>query len=322
MCKLTDQLFPRLLFFTMCVCIPLSGFADVPKIPLERCGILERPDSYKVYAVGVKKAAKPLRWYKPGGSKKKGGIVTVNVTSKSQPVILVLTAYEPVLWKIGHVPGAEIAGVLVSGHYNQEVIGVAKGVPIKIITRETPQGCPYFHNHKPGAGVDPMNQRVYTLVGRGIDRFYSKVEASSPFYVGERGAVGAGYVQYENRHEWINIVDDSYDEEKYLKSIIDDGLVTVSPEKEITLWEKKAGRRANNPNPSFMSPDTTLYVQKKLVLPEERKRRYSFLVKKRVATPEGVKDDEYIYYLKDYTCRKGTGDRVQDDSCFKGDSST
>ena len=46
--------------------------------------------------------------------------VVVNIPDK--PVVLVLTAFFPTVWRIGATKDTEIAGVMVSGNYGQAVI--------------------------------------------------------------------------------------------------------------------------------------------------------------------------------------------------------
>lgn len=307
----------RILFLHFLLVLLLHSSPVNAESNRERCGLTELPLNYDVFAVGVKNAERDLRWHRPGKSKKAGGVVDVVVTATDKPVVLVLTAYEPVLWKVGRVPTAIIAGVLVSGNFNQEVVGIPDNIPVKYISQESPKNCPYFHNHNMGAGIETMNKRVYDLVGRGIDRFYTAEIPEGPFYVGLRGPVGSDNVIYDNRAEWIPIVNDEYNDEKYLNDLIERGIVSRADSKEIEQWEVKASRRANVTRSSFMTPGETLLIRRKVIFPEDRKERYSFLVKPGVSAPAGIKADEHIFFLKDYTCQIGAGARVLDETCFR-----
>lgn len=54
----------------------------------------------------------------------------VRVEPTDRPVLLVLSAYEPIAWRIDSAPEARIAGVYLSGYYEQMVLGLPDGVPV------------------------------------------------------------------------------------------------------------------------------------------------------------------------------------------------
>jgi hypothetical protein len=56
---------------------------------------------------------------------RKMGTVSVRVRRGSAPVILVLASYEPVQWTLTVDPGAQLAGILLSGYYPSRVTGNA-----------------------------------------------------------------------------------------------------------------------------------------------------------------------------------------------------
>lgn len=58
------------------------------------------------------------------------GEVTVKVAKQKKPIILALSAYEPVTWKIQPEPGAAISQIILNGYYDQQVVGV-ENIPIQ-----------------------------------------------------------------------------------------------------------------------------------------------------------------------------------------------
>lgn len=60
--------------------------------------------------------------------------VQVQTTNK-RPVILVLSAYEPVRWEI-NAPSGAVAQVIVSGYHKQTVLGLPKGTPVRSLVYE------------------------------------------------------------------------------------------------------------------------------------------------------------------------------------------
>ena len=54
----------------------------------------------------------------------------VRVEKTATPALLVLSAYEPTVWRIDRAAGATVAGVFLSGYYEQMVIGLDEGIPV------------------------------------------------------------------------------------------------------------------------------------------------------------------------------------------------
>ncbi|MEG5059248.1 hypothetical protein QUB60_14970 [Microcoleus sp. A2-C5] len=56
--------------------------------------------------------------------------IEINVEPRNKPIILALSAYEPVNWNINVEPGTVIEKIIVNGYHNQTVSGVS-GIPIE-----------------------------------------------------------------------------------------------------------------------------------------------------------------------------------------------
>jgi hypothetical protein len=103
-----------------------AGRAPIPKMPVAE---------FEVHAVGVYEGTLP------GGAQRgfrmhPTGAVTVKVNRPTtRPVVLVLTSYEPVEWKIDAPKGA-VARVITSGYYKQQVTGLDKDVPVASSSHE------------------------------------------------------------------------------------------------------------------------------------------------------------------------------------------
>lgn len=87
--------------------------------------VAEKANTARIVSVGVYEAAYAVRITDHKARKgNQYGTVTVTVAAATRPVILVLSAYEPVHWIIQAEPGADVAAVLVGGYYPQEVTGI------------------------------------------------------------------------------------------------------------------------------------------------------------------------------------------------------
>ena len=103
------------------------------------------------------------------------GTVEVRVRRGARPVLLVLTSYEPVEWKIVPESGARIAGVLIGGYHPSFVTG-AGPVRVQQIGRD-------YAYQRDGEAYQKLQTLVTQLVGRPIGPYQARYEASS-FTVG------------------------------------------------------------------------------------------------------------------------------------------
>lgn len=64
--------------------------------------------------------------------------VEVNIGGAGIPIVLVVSAYEPVRWKITNTGSAKLVKVLIGGYHTQDIQGVPGGIPVEAFTHETP----------------------------------------------------------------------------------------------------------------------------------------------------------------------------------------
>jgi len=82
-----------------------------------------------VHAVGVYEGTVPAHSERPKGGHPLG-TVDVTVAVRDRPIILILTAYNPVHWRIGIAPGVQVMQVFTQGYYAPMVSGVPENVPV------------------------------------------------------------------------------------------------------------------------------------------------------------------------------------------------
>ena len=66
------------------------------------------------------------------GASARTGTVQVRVRRSPRPLVLALSAYEPVRWVLTLEPGARLAAVLSSGYSDQEVLGAGNARVLKV----------------------------------------------------------------------------------------------------------------------------------------------------------------------------------------------
>ena len=80
--------------------------------------------------------------------------VIVKISDDTEPIVLVLTAYDKTLWKLSIGEGVRITKVILGGYHSQRVTGLPPGMPIEVYTHE-PSPCDncwqspeYFYSYK------------------------------------------------------------------------------------------------------------------------------------------------------------------------------
>jgi hypothetical protein len=105
------------------------------------------------------------------------GKITVNVGQPGKPVILVLTAYEGVIWEIND-PNKQVLRVIASGYKQPTVQGVGEKVKVDI-SSYTQKSKEYFYLYSP---KDPqyarINDKVKSLTGKEITSFQGSYTGS------------------------------------------------------------------------------------------------------------------------------------------------
>ena len=86
----------------------------------------------------------------------------IAVNSPSQPVALLLGAYEPTVWNIGWTRGTRIVAVFVSGYHRQAVAGLEKSVPVLNSSYDNKGPCGYFYvSNGQNTALNPLSRRLF-----------------------------------------------------------------------------------------------------------------------------------------------------------------
>lgn len=126
----------------------------------------------EVHVIGVYEGTYPPGiGHGPGFHPK--GAVTVKVGDVQRPVILVLTSYEPVVWKIVAPKGAVIQ-VLASGYYQQTIEGMDEKVPVTLLSCVARDANYFFAYRMEAAANAPDREREETK--RKWDRLAERVK--------------------------------------------------------------------------------------------------------------------------------------------------
>jgi hypothetical protein len=275
------------------------------------------PADFDVYAVGTYSGTRKLD-IQLGKSGHQVTQVEVVVNQEERPVVLVLTAYDPVVWRVGRTPQTTIAAVLVSGYHPQALLGIEKTIPFAISTGEDRGPFPYFFAHRAGADLLRMNEAVRAMTGREIKRFVNQPSDDGVFHVGAapRDSTRVIYSDDLALKDYVNPVQ-VLAGQKGLDQLVTSGKLRPATQDDIEAWLDKASNKYKRFNPSLrvehrMRAGRTYVVLDRVTLPDGLYGAHSrsFIIPNGVPMPDGPKGHN-DFYLMDGTAT-GPGARSLD----------
>ncbi len=265
------------------------------------CGLVGLPDDAEVHLVGLYKGQKELD-LQLGESGHTTTEVDVVVARLPRPVILVLSAYDPVVWKVGYTAQARIAGVLVSGYHTQALIGIPRATPHRVLSSEQTRGCEPFYAHS-AQNAAQEERKIVALTGRGIDKFYGSYAASA-VHVGDDAPSRPGDVTYS-----LDLTVDDYPVlrseipagEKGIDALQRLGKIRLATARDVAAWSGDKGQQSKLA--SYVGMGRVYVVLEEMTLPSGLYGAHGrdFIIPAGVPKPKGPKAHCSFYYLKDHT---------------------
>ena len=267
----------------------------------QSCGLTGLPETAEVHLVGLYKGQKELD-VQLGDSGHTTTEIEVVVDRTPAPVILVLSAYDPVVWKVGTARGSSLAGVLVSGYHTQALIGIPRATPHRIVASEQSQGCERVDAHSTHNAAQ-ADRRVMALVGRGIDRYHGSSSASV-VYVGGDSPVKPVDITYSS-----DLTLDDYPVfrgaipagDRGIDALQRQGKLRVASAADVSGWAGDSAQQSRLA--SGLRLGSVYVVLDDITLPPGLfgAHRRDFIIPSGVAKPKGPKAHCTFYYLKDHT---------------------
>ena len=220
----------------MILVLTANAFADDESV------IGKLPEEFAVYAVGTYRGTASVNVQLDDS----GHAVTqvdVVVDNPEQPVVLVLTAYDPVVWRVGRTKDTKIAGILVSGYHGQALIGVDKKTPYAISSYEEKGSFQYFYASRASRRLLEMNDAVKQLVGREIEHFFNK-PTDGVFYIGDPPANQEAVVYSDDlKLEGYVKKDRTVVGEEALDELVQAKKLRLATTADIAAWVDKASEK-------------------------------------------------------------------------------
>jgi hypothetical protein len=219
-----------------------------------------------------------------------------------RPIILVLSAYDPVLWKVGSTSAARIAAVLVSGHHTQALIGIPRSMPHRVLSTEQTRGCEPFYAHS-AQNAAQEERKIVALSGRGIGRFYGSYSASA-VQVGEDVPSGPGGVSYSPEltiDDYPVLRSEIPAGEKGIDALQRLGKIRLATARDVAAWSGDKAQQSKLA--SYVGMGRVYVVLAEVTLPTGLYGAHGrdFIIPVGVPRPKGPKAHCSFYYLKDHS---------------------
>lgn len=265
------------------------------------CGLVGLPDDAEAHLVGMYKGQKELD-LQLGDSGHTTTEIEVVVGRTPRPIILVLSAYDPVVWKVGSTSAARIAAVLVSGHHTQALIGIPRSMPHRVLSTEQTRGCEPFYAHS-AQNAAQEERKIVALSGRGIGRFYGSYSASA-VQVGEDVPSGPGGVSYSPEltvDDYPVLRSEIPAGEKGIDALQRLGKIRLATARDVAAWSGDKAQQSKLA--SYVGMGRVYVVLEEVTLPSGLYGAHGrdFIIPLGVPKPKGPKAHCSFYYLKDHT---------------------
>jgi uncharacterized protein YecT (DUF1311 family) len=164
----------------------IEGMGGGDYLP-KTCRLTGLPDKFEVHAVGTYGGDEPAD-VKLGTSNHEANTATVVVNKPGVPVVLVLMAYDPVLWHVSWTKDTKVAAVIVGSYHTQAVLGIDKATPLQFYSYEDRTACGHFYAYKANQGLTRANERIKAITGQEMMDLINK-PTNGRFIVGTEAGI-------------------------------------------------------------------------------------------------------------------------------------
>jgi hypothetical protein len=245
----------------------------------------------------------------------------VVVHSPDKPVVLVLSNYTAMIWRIRRTPQTKIAAVIAGGYHAHGVIGIDKDVPLLLASHEKPGPFEYFSIHGAEPELFETNGLVRSLTGREIEHFYFQ-SVDDIYHIGTVAPVDAKLIYSADRkiedYVYKPAPDAPLEGSAGLKKLMDDGKLRKASDADIRAWVDAASKKYNRFNPTLrishhMEPRDTFVVLGSLVLPDGLygSNSRNFIIPQGTPMPTGPAGHNTFYLMDGPRKRQGSLERDQ-----------
>lgn len=274
------------------------------------CHLGNLPADFTVEAVGVSRGEieTDVRLDLSGNETKS---VEVIVNRPGESIVVVLMAYEPVLWQLKRTRGTNVVAVLVGGYHGQAVLGIERSTPLLISTATGRKDCDQsFQAFRAGRELLQANAVVKSITGREIDHMWSNVTAGL-VHIGVPPSRDADLVSSDDYvPENFTTLPRFPPGQRGIDRLIELGLLRRATPADLDAWTEKASAKYRKFSQELkvsplIGPQGSYVVLGKMTFPTGLYGAdfVSFFVPLGVPVPDGDPGHSPVYFLEDGSCR-------------------
>ena len=228
--------------------------------------------------------------------------IAVQGKESGPPVVLVVSAYDPVVWDFAGFPTKRLRGVIAYGYADQAVAHLDRTIPVRFVTRETgSSSCGLaIYPYKQSPDLGRLREQVKATLGVPLQAFYGSyspnalhVDGSSfapvaPAKVDAASLIASGPLQ----------VGGLMPGDQGLRQLIDRGDIRPARPSDWEQWRRKSGETGDT------FTDDGFVVLRKVTLPRGMYGAHSraFIIPADVSQPTDLGSHNRYYRLKDGAC--------------------
>lgn len=268
----------------------------------------------RIIALGAYEGEVTTRYSVPGSTSEMTAIA-VTAARKGVPVVLVVSAYDPVIWDFAGFPASRLRGVVAYGYSHQAAANLPKRVPVRFGTGRGASACgEAMYAYKGGKDLERLVEQVRQVLGKPVDEFQGSY-APSGFNVdgGPLAMPSRTFATASVRAPVTLDVDSVAPKKEGLIQLIAEGALRRATERDVAAWNAAATRfsPAGHLAPvrsDYLSARNAYVVLRPTTLPRGMYGGHStnFIVPAGVAAPTDPGSHNGFYFVEDGTCR-GSG---------------
>jgi hypothetical protein len=277
----------------------------------EPCLDGQRIDGARIVALGAYEGDRKLPIGFEGDSHAVG-LIGVQGATKGDPLVVVLSAYDPVVWDFSTFPIERLRAVLAYGYHGQAVANVPARIPVRIVTHRHGGGAicgEPAHAYKAGNELDQLDATIQAVLGRQIAAFYGTYSPSALHVDGGEPRAVQTTKPLALRASAPIANDAVRPGEQGLHQLINEGAIRPATAADIAAWNEAAtkARRSGRLAPyrsEYLRSGRTFVLLGQVRLPRDMYGAHSrsFIVPPGVPMPDDPGSHNSYYRISDGSC--------------------
>jgi hypothetical protein len=273
------------------------------------CVFSDLPEGFVVRGVGSY-AGSTRVWTQIDETDKTTGI-DVHVTETGAPILLVLSAHDPVLWSVHVSAQSRVVGALVTGYHRQAVRGLPDTIPLAVSTLRGRECAFYAYAHDANEDLAKLMKLVQASTNKRLETFQTASKARD-FVIGPGAGTKGIPLSSTRRARGDDPLWRPHRGHPALDAMVTEGTLRRPSQQEIDAWVDGAtdargfghlGVKVSH----RMAPNRTYIVDRPVTLPTDLAPGYgiALLVAADVHLGEinfGRFNRVLIYRMRDFTC--------------------